>query len=191
MSNSAKINVIIYQMDIFFFIFLSIVLIVLLMILFFMAWGWWSFAPWVPANKKDYQRIFKLANLKQDEIFYDLGCGTGRLAIYANENFQAKTFGLEVAWPLYLICKVRQLFSSSKNITFKFKNLYKEDLSQADVIYFFGISETVNSRLKQKLEKELKKGARVISYVFQIRDWSPQVIDKPTKNDKSIYLYIK
>jgi SAM-dependent methyltransferase len=156
-----------------------------------MVWGWWSFAPWVPSNKKDYKRIFKLANLEQDEVFYDLGCGTGRLVLYANKNFQAKTIGLEVALPLFLMCKVRQLFNSNSNIVFKFKNLYKEDLSQADVIYFFGIPETVNSALRQKLEKEAKKGARIISYVFQIRDWFPQVIDKPTENDKPIYLYIK
>jgi len=163
----------------FFFLFCSITVL----------WAILSLAPWVPSRKKDLKRIFKIANLKPNEIFYDLGCGDGRIIFYAHRNFNVKSIGIELALPLFLICKIRQIFHSNKNILFKYKSLFKEDLSKADVIYVFALPRTLEKKLKQKLEKELKPGARVISYCFSIKGLKPKVIDKPDQKANSIYLY--
>lgn len=148
-----------------------------------------SFAPWLPTWKKDLPRIFALADLKQGETFYDLGCGNGKAVIYAAENYPVKAIGLEYALPLYFICKLRLFFLKNENIVFKYKNLFKVDLSQADVVYVFGMSSTIRDKLKQKLFNELKPGARVISYVFAFKDWQPKIISKPQEKDIEIYLY--
>ncbi len=148
-----------------------------------------SFAPWVPCWKKDMKRIFALADLKKNEIFYDLGCGTGKTVIYAGKNSQAEAIGVEISFILFLICKIKQAFTRNKNIKFKWKNLFKEDLSQADVIYFFGMPKNINSRLKEKLQKECKEGTRIISYVFSIEGLTLIKKDKPTEKDLAIYLY--
>lgn len=148
-----------------------------------------SLAPWVPCWSKDLDRIFRIANLKQDEIFYDLGCGNGKTVIYANKNFKATAIGIELALPLFLICKIRQLFNRDKNIIFKWKNLFQENLSKADVIYFFGMPNSIKNKLKTKIEKEAKSGARIISYTFPVHGWMPELTDKPDKKDLAIYLY--
>lgn len=149
-----------------------------------------SLAPWIPTRKRDLKRIFRLANLKPNEIFYDLGCGDGKVVIFANKNFKAKAIGIELALPLFLICKIRQLFIRDKDLIFHYKNLFKENLSKADVVYLFAESANkLKGEIKQKLEKELKPGARVISYAFAFTDWTPEIIDKPSKNDIVIYLY--
>lgn len=167
--------------------------LVILLIAFIFLWtvaiAGLSFAPWVPSKRTDLERIFKLANLKPGEIFYDLGCGTGKVAIYAANKYRAKAIGLEIALPFYLICKWRQIFNPGA--TFKYKNLYKEDLSRADVIYFFGTPKTINEKLKAKLEKEAKPGTRIISYVFSINSWVPNIIDKPTERSVPVNLYIR
>ena len=147
-----------------------------------------SFAPWVPAWKKDLPRIFKLAQLKRGEIFYDLGCGNGKVVLYANKYFNAKAVGLEISLPLYFVCKIRQLFNFNENLKFKYKNLYKENLSDADAVYLFGMPDKME-KIRRKLEKELKPGSRVISYVFPVSGWEPVAIDKPKSQDISIYLY--
>jgi len=152
-------------------------------------WAILSLAPWVPSQKKDLERIFKVANLKPNEIFYDLGCGNGRINFYANRNFHVKSIGIELALPLFLTCKIRQIFHPNKNTFFKYKSLFKEDLSKADVIYVFGLPSSLEKKLKQKLEKELRPGTRVISYCFSIKGLKPKLIDKPDPKANPIYLY--
>ena len=166
------------------------IIIFLIVLLTSIAIAFSSLAPWVPTKKRDLKRIFKLAALKPNEIFYDLGCGDGRVAIYVAKNINTKVIGLELAWPLYLICKIRQLFYKNKNLEFKFKNLFKENLARANVVYIFAANPgKLKGKLIQKLGAELKPNAKIITYAFPIAKWQPIIINKPTANDISIYLY--
>jgi cyclopropane fatty-acyl-phospholipid synthase-like methyltransferase len=148
----------------------------------------WFFAPWVPARKRDMDRIFKLAELKNGQIFYDLGCGSGRLVEEAAKR-GAKAIGLELNPALFFLCQIRKMFSKYRsNMKFKLINLYHEDLSAADAIYLFGMPTTV-ARIKEKMQKELKSGARVVSYSFTIPGWQMIETSKPTKKDLPVHLY--
>jgi len=148
-----------------------------------------SFAPWVPSRSRDLERIFKLADLKPGQIFYELGCGNGRVSIYAANHFKVKAIGLELSLPFYLICKIRQVFNRGANLEFKLKNLYNENLTQADVVYLFGMPKALNEKFCLKLRQELKPGTKIISYSFKLYNWQPKIIDKPTKKDLPVYLY--
>ena len=171
---------------------LYLIYISVFLILLSVAWASFSLAPWVPTRKKDLERIKRLANLEPGEIFYDLGSGDGRVAIYLSKHTKGKVVGLELAIPFYLICKIRGFTSKNRNLSFKYKNLYKEDLRTADVIYIFAESEErLASKLEQKLNNELKPGARAITYAFPIKGWQPIIVDKPGEDDISIYLYKK
>lgn len=169
--------------------FIYALFLALFFILFTYAWAAFSFAPWVPCFNKDLARIFKLAQFKTGEIFYDLGCGNGKTVVYAADRFKIKAIGVEFALPLYFACKIRQIAGRKNNVVFKWKNLFKENLANADVVYFFGVPDSIKLKLREKLERELKPGARVISYVFSVSDWIPDIIDKPTPDAASIYLY--
>ena len=146
-------------------------------------------APFVPARDRDLKRIFKLADLKEGEVFYDLGCGNGKVIAYAAKNFPVKAVGIEAAWPLWLVAKISLLAAPKERSQVKFGNLFNEDLRQADVVYFFGMPNSVKKRLRLKLEKELKPGARVISYTFSVPGWQAEKVDKPKDKDVTIYLY--
>lgn len=148
-----------------------------------------SFAPWVPSRTRDLKRIFKLADLRPGQIFYDLGCGDGKIVIYAAKTYGVKAIGLEISLPFYIICLLRQAFNKPADIKFKFKNLHKENLSAADVIYFFSIPHALTNDFLNKLKRELRPGAKVISYSFKLPGWAPSIIDKPTEKDLPVYLY--
>lgn len=76
-----------------------LILVIALFILLPIALAWKAYAPWVPTKKTDIVRVFELADLKQGEIFYDLGCGDARMVMYASRNFGVKSLGLEIALP--------------------------------------------------------------------------------------------
>jgi hypothetical protein len=53
-------------------------------------------------------------------------------------------------------------------------------LSEADVVTLY-LSQGTNDGLKQKLEKELKPGARVVSHVFTFQGWRPLNVDSKSQ----------
>lgn len=151
--------------------------------------AWKTFAPWVPTKTSDVERVFDLANLKPGEVFYDLGSGDGKMIIYAAKNFQAKSVGLELAFPMVLVSYLRKFISKEKNLQIKWRSLFKENLEEADVVYIFGVPQTLGKSFQKKLEKELKPGTRVISYAFKVGDLEPVVISQPSQKQLPIYVY--
>jgi len=149
-----------------------------------------SFAPWVPTRGRDLKRIFELAGLKSGQLFYDLGCGGGQTVFYAARNFKARAIGVEFSLPLFLICCLKNLFYGHGLASFKFKNLYNENLAAADAVYFFGMPYRVNEAFKHKLKAEMKPGAKIISYSFAFPGWTPAAVSKPSDKDLAVYLYV-
>lgn len=170
--------------------FTTIFVILILTLALFTAFTARSFAPWVPCRSRDLKRIAKLADFRRGDIFYDLGCGTGKTVFYMAKHYNVQAIGLEISLPLLLLCLVKKyLFYQKEKIIFKWKNLFNENLAKADIIYFFGIPKTVNDKLKEKIKKEATPGTKIISYAFKINELHPEKVSKPAENDLSIYLY--
>lgn len=142
---------------------------------------------WVPTWQRDIDRFLKLADIKPGEKVYDLGCGDGRLVIAAAKK-GAQGIGLEVSILPFIAAYLRNIFSGSK-AKIKFRDFWLVDLKEADVVYFFLIPR-IYEQLKNKLEKELKPGVRVVTYVWPISGWTPKVVDETTGQPK-MYLYIR
>ena len=145
----------------------------ILIILLFLFLGSFAYAgikaaPWFPTWSKDIERFLKLAEIKPGQKFYDLGCGDGKL-VFAAAGAGANAVGFEIFLLPYLIAKSRSF--NVKNTKIIFKDFWKADLSDADVVYIF-LTPKVNPKAKLKLEKELKKGARVIAYSWPVEGWT-------------------
>jgi SAM-dependent methyltransferase len=142
-------------------------------------------APWIPARRRDMERILALAKIKPGDIFYDLGCGDGRL-VTAAARAGATAVGFDISLMSYFMSLIRlALEKSSAKVVFK--NFFRQNLSKADIVYFF-LTPTAMPKVKKKLEAELKKGAAVISYAFSIPGWEPVKKDTVT-GQANIYLY--
>lgn len=131
-------------------------------------------APWVPTPKNRVRKMLQLAGIKPGETVYDLGCGDGRLVHTASIEWKAKAVGFEFSPLIYTMAKVIQPFAWIKGSRAKirFKNFYKVDFSKADVVVCYLLPHSMK-KVQKKCEKELKPGARVISYAFPIADWTP------------------
>ncbi len=163
----------------------------ILVILITFAIGGVLAAPWVPLWKKDIYRMLKLAEIKPDEVVYDLGAGEGRVILVAAKDFQAKATGFEIAILPYLWGCIKIWVNGLQGrARLKYKNFYNQNLSQADVVCTF-LSPWAMEKLKPKLKKELKPGSRLVSAAFPVVGWQPQKIDKADDKSTAIYLYQK
>lgn len=139
-----------------------------------------SGAPWVPARAYDVEVMLDDVKLKKNEIFVELGCGDGRL-IRAAARRGAIATGYELNPLLWFVAWLGSL--PYKNAHIKFGNFWSVDLSTADVVMAFLVPRTM-PRLGVKIDKELKKSARLLSYIFPIPG------KKYVLKHKSWYVYI-
>jgi hypothetical protein len=103
----------------------------------------------------------------------------------AAREFHATSVGIDVNpfWVLWTRVKVA-LFRLSGGGRVVWGNFFNQDLGEANVVTLYLVQDT-NDRLKPKLEKELKPGARVVSHVFPFKGWDPVAVD----SESNIFLY--
>ncbi len=149
--------------------------------------------PWVPTRDELLEYIVKVARLKPDDVFYDLGCGDGRVVIRAVKEGVKKGVCVEINSSL--IERAREAAEKEgvvDRIEFVNDDFFRVPLSDATVVYMYLLT-SVNRALRPKLETELRDGARVITLDFEIPGWKPvQVVEiaLPTRMAK-LFLYVK
>lgn len=136
------------------------------------------------SNTKIAKELFKKINLTPNTSFYDLGCGFGNISYIASNYFKAKVTGIDISPLAYIVSRLRNY--KNKNVKIIYGNFRKINLNDAKVIYcylFPGILEV----LANKFNKELSKGAIVLSMCFKIPNLKIHKIIKI--QNKKIYLY--
>jgi len=147
--------------------------------------------PFVPTPKRNVKIAIDQLGLKPGQKFYDLGCGDGRFLIEA-EKRGAKSIGFEISPWAHVRGRLNLWLHKSK-AKILYKNFYYVDLSDADAIFCFLITD-VMPKVEKKLKKELKPGAKIVCYGFKLPTWKPdKVIDLRPQDKRSskIYLYSK
>jgi predicted RNA methylase len=143
-------------------------------------------APWVPTPYKTIKKMLKLAEVKQNDVVYDLGSGDGRVIIEAARSFGAKAVGIEIDPIRFIWTKARIfLLGLSKKVNVLLGNFFKIDISDADVVTIYLLQET-NVKLIDKFIRELRPGTRIVSNTFTLPGLKIINYDKKSK----IYVYI-
>lgn len=156
--------------------------------------GGFSLAPWVPTKKSNLERIHEFANLKSGQKFFELGSGNGRVSFFmARKNPEVFVTGIELSFFLYLWSWCIREFNPvlKSRVKLSWKDMFTVDLSSADVIYLFALPDALNTKVVEKFERELRKGARVISCAFEITGWEENLVkkDKPKEDVLAFYVY--
>ncbi len=154
-----------------------VILAIILLLLITYAIAGHSAAPWVPCRADDVARIIKIADIKPGQKIYELGCGDGRI-LFAAAQLGAHAAGCEISLIPFAIAHLRRIFTRGPKPTIEYKNLWNVSLADQDLVIIF-LMPRIMEKLRAKLERELKPGARVICYVFTLPGWTPIYFEKP------------
>jgi 16S rRNA A1518/A1519 N6-dimethyltransferase RsmA/KsgA/DIM1 with predicted DNA glycosylase/AP lyase activity len=134
-----------------------------------------------PTPTKRIKQALELCELKKDDVFYDLGSGFGDVLSEASKTCD-NVNGVEIEPFKYMVSKL--LLRGKAKVTLG--DFYRTDLSKATVVFIFQYKGRINKQIGEKLKGELKQGARVVSYRWEIAEWTY------TKQiDNKLYLYIR
>jgi tRNA1(Val) A37 N6-methylase TrmN6 len=122
--------------------------------------------------------MLELGELKPGEKMFDLGSGDGRIVIMAARKFKADSAGVEFDQDLWKQSteKIKSLHLE-KSAHIIHGDILKQDYSSADLITVYLLPNS-NDKVRPLLEKQLKKGARIVAHDFEFSDWTPvKVVD--------------
>ena len=134
-------------------------------------------APYFPTPPAIAERMLAIAKLKKGEKMFDLGSGDGRIVIMAANRFKADATGVELDDSLYRqsAAEIKRL-GLDKNARIVHGDILAQDYSSADVltVYLLPVS---NDKIRPILEKQLKKGARIVAHDFEISGWKAEKVE--------------
>ena len=147
-------------------------------------------APFVTSSVKIVDRMLEMAHLKPGEKLYDLGCGDGRILISAAEKYKVKAVGVEISPKLVAEAEKNiETAGLTDQASVIRGDLLETDLSDADVVTIY-LATSSNEKLRPRLERFLKPGARVISHDYAVPGWKPTQVERADdRHVHLIYLY--
>jgi len=157
-------------------------LFVLLVVIFIIA-PLFVGASYEPSKDAVLNKMIKLANLKRGAKMAELGSGDGKIVIsFARQGIRADGFEINPILVWWSRRKIRKekLENCAK---IYWKSFWNVDFGKYDVVTSFQVFY-VMGKLKNKLRKELKKGAKVISNQWKFKNW------KIEKSLGKVYLYV-
>jgi len=152
-------------------------------------------APYYPTPNTIVEKMLQMGGLKAGEKMFDLGSGDGRIVIMAAQKFHAQAVGVELDKDLckQSLDKIRKL-GLEKNAHIVNGDLLKQNYSSADLItvYLLPVS---NEKVTPLLDKQLRKGTRVVAHDFEFKNWTPDrtesIEDDGEGRSHTLYLYTK
>ncbi|MDE3168429.1 MAG: methyltransferase domain-containing protein [Acidobacteriota bacterium] len=153
-------------------------------------------APYYPTPETIVGKMLQLGGLKAGEKMFDLGSGDGRIVIMAAQKFHAEAVGVELDKDLCKQSSARILkLGLEKNARIVNGDLLKQNYSSADLITVYLLPDAVNQKVQPLLDRQLKKGARVVAKDFDFRNWTPEKVenipDDGEGRSHTLYLYRK
>lgn len=139
-----------------------------------------SGAPYVPTLSGSTKNALNLLDLKKGQVFYDLGCGDGRVLMAAAER-GLTAIGYELNPLLVLVARWRNRRYGSK-VRVRWGSFWSVSLADADGVYIF-LADLHMKRLDRFLAGQ-NKSLKLATNAFKIPG------KKPAGRRGSVYLYL-
>jgi SAM-dependent methyltransferase len=149
---------------------------------------------YVPTPQAVVDKMLEMAEVKKDDVVYDLGCGDGRIVVTAAKKYGCKATGFDID-----PARIKESNENVKKdkvedlVQIKQEDIFKLDLSKASVITLYLLPD-LNVKLIPQLEK-LKPGSRIVSHDFDMKGVKPKKVVHVTppgdsEREHTIYLWV-
>lgn len=141
---------------------------------------------YVPTPQQLVDVMLQMAELKKDDLLYDLGSGDGRLVITAAKDHGARAIGIDIDPERIAEAKNNAAEANVEDkVEFRQADLFRSNFSDATVITLYLLNE-LNVRLRPQLFAQVKPGTRIVSHAFNMGDWESDA-DRTVKIKGSEY----
>jgi SAM-dependent methyltransferase len=142
-------------------------------------------AGYEPTGRARVAALLELAEIGPTDTVYELGAGTGSIAMRAAEERGARVVAIEIDPLRAGILALRRARSPARRrISVRCENLFRTDLTGATVVTTF-LWPSAMTRLSLRLDRELAPGSRIVSHYHPLIGWIPDAVDL----EHRIYLY--
>jgi SAM-dependent methyltransferase len=129
--------------------------------------------PYVPTPWVIVEEMLKLADIRSEDVVYDLGSGDGRLVITAAKRFGAHGVGVELQTELVEMARIgAKREGVADRVKFVQGDLFETDIREASVVMLYLLPRFV-TRLVPRFRAELRPGTRIVSHDYPLVPWPP------------------
>ncbi len=149
--------------------------------------------PFLPSSKTVIKTGFSLAKPKPDDVLADLGCGDGRVLVYAAKNYGIYSVGYELNPVLVRLAKREVRWNGVDGLVdIVESDFFEADLSRFSLIFVYP-SPKITRPLSLKLLSECRPGCRIIVHDHALEGMTPMYevhIPTGTVHVHKVYVYV-
>lgn len=127
-----------------------------------------------PTPDETVTEMLRLAEIKQDDVLYDLGSGDGRIPIMAAQQYGIRAVGIEIDPKMVTVAEERARVANVAGlVSFRNADMFRSNITEASVVTLY-LSNKLNLLLRPKLLSQLRPGTRILSHDFHMGDWEAE-----------------
>jgi SAM-dependent methyltransferase len=137
-------------------------------------------------------KMLQMAQVKKDDLVYDLGCGDGRILVLAAQKYGCRAVGYDIDPERVMASRENAAKNGVANLVEIVQaDIFTLDLSKATVLPMYLLPE-MNRKLLPQLDK-LKPGARLVCHNYDldgiVADDTIEMISNEDNASHTLYLY--
>jgi len=147
----------------------------------------------VPTPQEVVEKMLEMAQVKNEDVVWDLGCGDGRICVTAAKKYGCRAVGYDIDLVRVMESRQNARANGVENlVTIKQKDIFTLDLTEANVITLYLLPH-LNVRLLPQLEK-VRPGTRIVSHDFGMEGTKPDKVvtftDAQGQREHTLYLWV-
>jgi cyclopropane fatty-acyl-phospholipid synthase-like methyltransferase len=145
---------------------------------------------WVPTQDPVVDAMLKMAKVSKTDVVYDLGCGDGKIVIAAARQYGARGVGIDIDPQRIKEANANAAKAGvADRVRFVLGDIYDPAVKfdEATVVTLY-LLQSLNEKLRPRLQAELKPGTRVVSNTFSMGAAWPEE-RKEVINGTNVYFW--